>query len=1120
MEEIFGLPTIQLMWIVVAIVGVAAGVIAFIFLKRPILVRVGLRNIPRRRAQTVLVTMGLTLATVIVTIAFSTGDSLAVSIRNVALDGLQRIDHIVSSSAGAASADDESDALPAQVLDDLRAEIGSDERVDAVFGVRWEQVPAEHRTAGQIETQFVLTGLDSDVIMRLETLPNLNGEQIDLGALSADQIVINRSAARELDAEPGDTISLYVRASERQFVVADVAVDSALSGDTGASSSAGGVVDVSVFEQLLGPAIAPPGEWSVVIVSAVGGVVGGLESSDALEAEITAALGRLAGRSPEMYFSNGVERYEVEPVKADTLEFAELVAAGLTLLFLFMGSFSVAAGVLLIFLIFAMLAEERKPEMGIARAVGMQRNDLIQMFISEGMIYNLGAAVLGVVLGLLFAIGMIAVLNQGFESFGFQFTWTVTLKSLVISAGIGVVITFITVVISSFRAARLNIVAAIRDIPESQYEETHPLTLRRVLRNVLGVFTTAIGLGLLILTPLTLIIGAPIALVLRLIGTRWARQLVPWTMFLGWRMMQWNPQWWALFIVGGLYLFDLGLGQEVLFPYMTGVSLVPLGVVMGLNKLRLGGRRLPQRALYTLGAGFVLFVWFIPSYWHEDVFSVLLDGGPELFVLAGTMLTAAGTLLLVFNLDLIVGAIRNVVGGIGRMAPVIRTAAAYPAAARYRTGMTIAMITLITFALVNFATINSSFSEAFTGSDSAGGFEVLAWNTDVNAVSDISAELRERGADDVLERIEQTGRIDVARLPGTYAVTVLTEQWSTVDDRPILDAGGNVQPIETDLDRVAVGDRDGVVLGGVNQAFIDGQEIGFLAISYRYDSAEDVWDALRRGEPVAVATADALEGGFAGFGGGSSLDPWSAPDSVSDDSSERLPRIVVELGLGDSARQVEVIGVLDFIGGTAVDLDGEENNLPTFLTPMQIARDVAGPPELIRHYISTISGDDSLEVAQGIERELRIVAVDIKGELEDQQRVQSSILALFQGFIGIGLVAGLAALGVIALRAVVERRQQIGVLRAIGFQARLVGFELMVEMAFIALLGLGLGTALALGMAWRLFAEGTFGDIAMNVPLGTILPVLFGAFAASLVLTYFPARQAARITIADALRYE
>ena len=41
---------------------------------------------------------------------------------------------------------------------------------------------------------------------------------------------------------------------------------------------------------------------------------------------------------------------------------------------------------------------------------------------------------------------------------------------------------------------------------------------------------------------------------------------------------------------------------------------------------------------------------------------------------------------------------------------------------------------------------------------------------------------------------------------------------------------------------------------------------------------------------------------------------------------------------------------------------------------------------------------------------------------------------LIQGFMGLGLVVGVAALGVISARAVVERRQQIGVLRAIGFR--------------------------------------------------------------------------------------
>ena len=1116
MEELFGLPTIRLMWIVVAIASVAAAVIVYIFLKRPILVRMGLRNIPRRRAQTVLVTMGLTLATIIVTIAFSTGDSLAVSVRNLALNGLERIDHFIIEEETDDSAEDAGIGIPDQVLSDLQSHFADDDRVEAIFGSRFDLVPIEHPEAGQIEPQFFLVGVDPQTVDRLDAVRDEDGDLLRLSELGPDEIVINERAARELDAEPGDQVKLYVLGRARQYTVAAIGRDAVLTGNLEAGGS-GGLLSVDAYQNLLGPQLSPPDRWDSILISGAGGVEAPLEFSDALDRDIEAALDKFEREEPDLYLSNGLSRYASDAVKADSLADAELIASVFTTLFLFMGSFSVAAGILLIFLIFAMLAEERKPEMGIARAVGMQRNDLIQMFISEGMVYNMGAAVVGVVLGLLFALGFIAALNQGFESFGFVFTWTVTIKSLVISACIGIVITFITVVFSSFRASRLNIVAAIRDIPEARYEETYPLTPWRVVRNVLGVFTTAIGLVLLLTTPFTLILGAPIALVLHLIGSRWSQRMIPWVLLFGWRLMRWNPQWWVLFVIGGLVVLDFGLDQESFFPYMTGVSLIPLGIVMGLNKLRLGSVRINQRLLYTLGAGFVMFLWFIPNDWHESFFDNNLNGGPELFVLAGTMLTAAGTLLLVFNLDLIVGGVRRTVGGIGRMAPVIRTAAAYPAAARYRTGMTIAMIALITFALVNFTTINSSFSQAFTGDDTAGGFEVLAFNTDVNAVSDIRGGLADAGADEVIEDIENAGRIEAGPERGTRAITILTERWDAVTERHILDDNGDIQLVETDLAEVEIDDRDAVVIGGINSEFVDGQEVKLQAISYRYEDERAVWSALRSGDMVGVATVDAIDGAF-GFAG-NDLDPWSTPDSVTDEAI-LLPRIVVEVGLGENARQIEVIAILERISGAFVDLDGEDGGLPTLLLPETVASQVIGQSESTRHYISTRDGADTLDVAQGIERELRIFAVDIQGELQRQQSTQSSILALFQGFIGIGLVAGLAALGVIALRAVVERRQQIGVLRAIGFQSRLVGFELLIEMGFIALLGLGLGTGLALGLAWRLFAEGTFGEISMHVPVGTILPILIGAFLASLVLTYFPARQAARTTIAEALRYE
>ena len=64
------------------------------------------------------------------------------------------------------------------------------------------------------------------------------------------------------------------------------------------------------------------------------------------------------------------------------------------------------------------------------------------------------------------------------------------------------------------------------------------------------------------------------------------------------------------------------------------------------------------------------------------------------------------------------------------------------------------------------------------------------------------------------------------------------------------------------------------------------------------------------------------------------------------------------------------------------------------------------------------------------------------------------------GFMGLGLIVGVAALGVISARSVVERRQQIGVLRAIGFRKRMVQLAFLLESSFVALSAIVVGTGL------------------------------------------------------------
>ena len=67
-------------------------------------------------------------------------------------------------------------------------------------------------------------------------------------------------------------------------------------------------------------------------------------------------------------------------------------------------------------------------------------------------------------------------------------------------------------------------------------------------------------------------------------------------------------------------------------------------------------------------------------------------------------------------------------------------------------------------------------------------------------------------------------------------------------------------------------------------------------------------------------------------------------------------------------------------------------------------------------------------------------------------------------------MVGVAALGVISARAVVERRQQIGVLRSIGFRRRMVQVTFLLESSFVALTAIVVGTVLGLVIAYNVIA--------------------------------------------------
>ena len=164
---------------------------------------------------------------------------------------------------------------------------------------------------------------------------------------------------------------------------------------------------------------------------------------------------------------------EADNTKEDALNAADQAGATFMSIFTTFGSFSIAAGILLIFLIFVMLAAERRSELGIARAVGTRRGHLVQMFLFEGVAYDVIAAAVGVLIGVAVAYGMVLVMASAFGTVfdDFDISYSVKPVSLVLAYTIGVLLTLAVVAFSAWRVSRMNIVTAIRDLPDPPVEK-------------------------------------------------------------------------------------------------------------------------------------------------------------------------------------------------------------------------------------------------------------------------------------------------------------------------------------------------------------------------------------------------------------------------------------------------------------------------------------------------------------------------------------------------------------------------------------------------------------------------------------------------------------------------
>jgi len=80
MNELFGVSMNTIAAVCLVVTAAIFVLVALIAWRNPVMFKMGLRNIPRRKAQTALIISGLMLSTLIMSAAFGTGDTLTTSV--------------------------------------------------------------------------------------------------------------------------------------------------------------------------------------------------------------------------------------------------------------------------------------------------------------------------------------------------------------------------------------------------------------------------------------------------------------------------------------------------------------------------------------------------------------------------------------------------------------------------------------------------------------------------------------------------------------------------------------------------------------------------------------------------------------------------------------------------------------------------------------------------------------------------------------------------------------------------------------------------------------------------------------------------------------------------------
>ena len=278
-------------------------------------------------------------------------------------------------------------------------------------------------------TTYSVFAAEFDEADRHIDLDLLEGSLSDFGETEPDvhNVGVHEDIAEEAGLSLGSVVPAYFSSREQPavFVITAIYSEELIASDSW-------LIDLSTWEEYFTRDLD-------IFVSAI-------TASGVSQSEARAAINNLAENYPQVEVQTRQEFNDDQVGAIDTTVLVVNIFLSLALVIAFIGIANTLA----------LSVIERTRELGLLRAVGMRRAQMMRMILDEGFIIALYGGVLGVGLGIVFGITIVNVLPNDFIS-DLTIHWWTLASYLIIAAAAGL----ISALLPARRASRLNVLEAI-----------------------------------------------------------------------------------------------------------------------------------------------------------------------------------------------------------------------------------------------------------------------------------------------------------------------------------------------------------------------------------------------------------------------------------------------------------------------------------------------------------------------------------------------------------------------------------------------------------------------------------------------------------------------------------